>query len=115
MMYVLSEPTKYTFNKVGIKGKIYPMNSLTDKTKFLIIETDSGHETEIKQKESDFIYYILEGHGYFQIEGHKEKCKKGDLIVIPAGNKFYYKGKLKMLLNSTPPWNEQQEETIKKV
>jgi mannose-6-phosphate isomerase-like protein (cupin superfamily) len=55
----------------------------------------------------------LEGHGYFQIEGQKEDCVKGDLVVIPAGKKFIYKGKMKLLLNTTPPWTESQEDTIK--
>ena len=77
-----------------------------------LIEAETGHETTIIEHECDFIYYILDGQGYFVVDGEKEECKIGDLVVIPAGKKFTYKGRLKMLLNVTPPWREEQEETV---
>jgi len=61
---------------------------------------------------SDFIYYILEGEGYFEINDQKERCIKGDLVVIPAGSKFKYIGKFKMLLITTPAFYPEQEETL---
>jgi mannose-6-phosphate isomerase-like protein (cupin superfamily) len=80
----------------------------------VLVETEQGHETIIIEHKSDFIYYILEGNGYFVINDDKETCSQGDLVVIPAGTKFTYKGKLKMLLSCTPPWKEEQEETPNK-
>lgn len=71
-----------------------------------------GHETEIIEHECDFIYYILEGSGYFMINGVKENCVAGNLVVIPKSSRFTYKGKLKMIVTSTPPWKEDQEETL---
>ena len=50
--------------------------------------------------------------GWFEIDGTKEVCSKGELVVIPAGRKFTYKGKLTLLLIDTPPWREDQEETV---
>lgn len=111
-MYVIKKPDKDSFEKVGIKGKIFPISSLTKKTQFVLIETRFGHETKIIEKESDFIYYVLQGKGYFEVDGEREKCETGDLVVIPAGRTFSYKGKLKMLLSSNPPWREEQEETV---
>ena len=112
-MFVIKEPSNFSFEKVGIKGKIFSTSELTQKAEFVLIETETGHETMIRERECVFIYYILVGHGYFEIEGQKEECAKGDLVVIPAGKKFIYKGKMKLLLNCTPPWSESQEETIK--
>jgi len=111
-MHIIKEPEEYSFKKVGIRGKNFPTDKLSDKAGFLIIETDAGHETTIVEHKCDFIYYILEGKGYFVIEDKKEECSKGDLVVIPAGKKFIYKGKLKMLLCSTPPWWEEQEDVV---
>ncbi|MFA6376535.1 MAG: hypothetical protein WCX69_04020 [Candidatus Paceibacterota bacterium] len=111
-MFVIKEPKDYSFEKFGIKGKIFPSSDLTAKTRFVLIETKRGHETTIRQRECDFCYYILEGNGYFEINGASEDCAAGDLVVIPASNKFTYKGKMKMLLNCTPPWREEQEETV---
>jgi mannose-6-phosphate isomerase-like protein (cupin superfamily) len=112
-MFVIKEPKDFSFEKVGIKGKIFQSSDLTSKTRFVLVKTETGHETTIRQQECDFIYYILEGNGYFEIDGQRENCSVGDLVVIPAGRKFTYKGKMKLLLNTTPPWSESQEETIK--
>lgn len=111
-MYVLKEPKEISFEQVGIKGKLFPMQDITNKTQYFLVDTETGHETTIIEHKSDFIYYILSGDGYFIINDSKEDCSAGDLVVIPAGAKFTYKGKLKMITTSTPPWKEEQEETI---
>lgn len=111
-MYVIKEPKEFSFQKAGIKGKIFPISPLTRKTEYFLVETEKGHETVIVEHTSDFIYYILEGKGYFVIDGEKESCRAGDLVVIPAGKTFTYKGNLKMIATSTPLWREDQEETL---
>ena len=103
-MFVIKEPSKYHIDKVGIKGKIFPINNLISSVEYFLVETPIGHESSIIEHKCDFIYYILDGNGYFIINNIKEKCKQGDLVVIPAGNTFTYKGKLKMITTSTPPW-----------
>jgi mannose-6-phosphate isomerase-like protein (cupin superfamily) len=111
-MYVLPEPSTTSFEKVGIQGKIFPSQELISSSEFVVVSTETGHETTIIEHESDFMYYILQGEGIFEIDGNSEKCATGNLVVVPAGNKFSYKGKLKMLLAVTPPWREEQEETL---
>lgn len=111
-MYVIKEPKKHTFQKVGISGKIFPTSQLSSKTQYFLVETEKGHETTIIEHDSDFVYYVLEGNGFFEIENVREQCSKGDLVVVPAESKFTYKGKLKMIASSTPPWREKQEETL---
>lgn len=111
-MYVFNEPDKLSFDRVGIKGRIFPIAPLTTRIQYFLVDTETGHETTIIEHACDFIYYILEGDGYFVINDTKETCKKGDLIVIPPDSKFTYKGKLKMLVTSTPPWSADQEETL---
>lgn len=109
--HVFPEPQVDSFNRVGVRGKIFETKSLTTKTQVLIIETQTGHQTTIIEKACDFSYYILEGSGLFIINGTEEPCRVGDLVVIPAGTKFTYKGRLKMLLNVTPPFTPEQEVT----
>ncbi|HUS25969.1 MAG TPA: cupin domain-containing protein [Nevskiaceae bacterium] len=111
-MYVIHEPSEHSFDKVGIQGKIFPARGLTESLNFVRISTETGHETKIIEHESTFCYYVLEGEGYFEINDQREDCAKGDLVVIPAGAPFIYKGKLEMLLVNNPPWREEQEETI---
>ena len=111
-MYVIKEPKGLSFDKAGIKGKIFPASDLTSKTQYFLVETEKGHATKIIEHESDFIYYVLEGKGHFEINDQKENCQPGNLVVVPAGSPFTYKGKLKMIATSTPPWKEEQEETL---
>ncbi|MFA6376687.1 MAG: hypothetical protein WCX69_04785 [Candidatus Paceibacterota bacterium] len=111
-MFVIKEPKDYRFDKIGHKGKIFPMRESTGKTQFVLMEVEKKLENVIRQRECDFCYYILEGKGYFEINGMREECETGNLVIIPSGNKFTFGGKMKMLLNCTPPWNEVQEETV---
>lgn len=110
--YVLKAPKDYSFEKVGIKGKKFSVVDITKRTGVCVIETEKGHETTIIEHKCDFIYYILEGKGYFVIDDKKEGCVKGELVVIPAGSKFRYEGRLKMLLITTPAFYPEQEETL---
>lgn len=110
--HVLRLPMDYTFEKVGIKGKKYTVADITKSTGVCHIETETGHSTTIIEHKCDFIYYILDGDGIFLIDDLKENCEQGDLIIIPAGTKFKYIGKLKMLLITTPAFYPEQEETL---
>lgn len=111
-MYVFHLPKEYSFEKVGIKGKNFSTEELSKKAKFSIIETEQGHETRIREKECIFVYYILERKGSFEIEGQKEECRKGDLVVIPNNLAFRYTGTMRMLLITIPWWYPEQEETL---
>lgn len=110
--HVLKLPSTYSFEKVGIKGKKFSVADVTQKTGICQIETEVGHETTIIEHECDFIYYVLEGEGYFVIDNQSENCIKGDLVVVPAGTKFRYVGNLKMLLITTPAFYPEQEEAL---
>lgn len=110
--HVLKKPQEYSFEKVGIKGKKFSVADITSRTGVCFIETEKGHESTIIEHECDFIYFILEGEGYFEINGERENCLKDDLVVIPAESKFRYVGLLKMLLITTPSFYPEQEETL---
>ncbi|MDD3191082.1 MAG: hypothetical protein PHI66_05360 [Candidatus Pacebacteria bacterium] len=88
MPFVFHSPDDYSFEKVGIKGKIFDTKFLSDEIEFSVIEVEKGHETKIIEKECIFSYFILEGYGSFEIEGVAEKCTKGDLVLIPRNTVF---------------------------
>jgi mannose-6-phosphate isomerase-like protein (cupin superfamily) len=112
MQYIFHLPSEYSFEKVGIKGKIFNTKNLSGEVEFSIIETKKGHETKIIEKECIFSYYILEGSGIFEIDGQKDQCGESDLVVIPKGIPFQYSGTMKMLLISVPWWFPEQEVTL---
>ena len=110
--HILKQPLEYSFQKVGIKGRKFSVKDILSSTGICIIETEEGHQTKILEHKCDFIYYILEGEGYFEIDNQKENFVSGDLVVIPAGSTFTYKGKCRMILITTPQFYPEQEETI---
>jgi mannose-6-phosphate isomerase-like protein (cupin superfamily) len=111
-MHIYNEPKDYSFIKVGIKGKKFLSNESGINAGIAIIETETGHETTIIEHKCDFIYYVLEGTGYFEINGVKEDFSKGNLVIIPHGSAFTYKGNAKFLLVTSPPFFPEQEETV---
>ena len=113
MSYVIHHPSQPTFSRVDVTGTIFPTTDLIHSTEFLLIETKIGHETTIIEEACDFCYFILEGSGYFIVKGQKETCEVGDLVIIPKGTPFTYKGQLKILLSVTPPFYPEQEVVVK--
>lgn len=111
-MPVFTLPKQYSFVKVGIKGKRLDGRDVNNKAGFCLIETEKGHKTKIIEHECDFNYFILKGRGYFRINGKKEVCRQGNLVIVPKNSVFDYRGKLKMLLVTTPPFWPEQEETL---
>ena len=112
MKHVFKLPDEYTFKKEGIRGTNFDSINLSDKAKFAVIETETGHGNKIREKECSFFYYILEGEGNFEVNGEIEECQKGNLIVIPSGSVFKYTGKMKLFLTTIPFWYPEQEETL---
>lgn len=110
--HVVPEPKEISFTKFGHTGKIFPQKNLTNKASFCLINTENGLEVKIIEHQCDFIYYILKGKGYFEIDGQKENCSVGDLVIIPAGKIFTFKGNLQMFLTITPPFFPEQDETL---
>ncbi len=103
------------FNKVGIKGWVYGLKKQYPKVNIALIKTKGGHQTIIKSKKHPWIYFILDGSGKFWIDGKFFNCGKDDLIFVPKNIPFYYKGDLKMLLITVPPWEDKYEVTLGKV
>jgi mannose-6-phosphate isomerase-like protein (cupin superfamily) len=111
--YVSSEPRAWNFDKLGHRGKLFTPSDALESTSHLIVEIDGQLPSWLRQNECDFVYYVLKGRGQFFIEDREEACARGDLIRVPKGSKFTYKGhRLRMLLTSTPPWWETQEQVL---
>lgn len=108
MQYVYHEPDEYGFkDRDGHDGKFFGTSS--NKTQHLIIESKDKLAVELTQNKAEFDYYVIEGRGYFVINGDKQDVTKGDLIVVPPGTRYTFGGQLKMLLINTPKWSADQE------
>jgi len=110
-MNVFKKPARVSFEKPGITGRIFESIGIAPSAEFFTVETTTGHETTIRQRECDFFDYVLEGAGCFIIDGHNQSCTVGDLIAVPHGTWFRYEGTMSLFAASVPPWRAEQEDT----
>ena len=75
----------------------------------MIIECSDKLTVSLTQQKTEFNYFVIEGTGYFVLNGNRHEVSKSDLVVIPAGTKYTFGGSLKMLLINTPKWSAEQE------
>lgn len=100
-------------SKFGIDLDIYPS---VDDCGIVLVSTKEGHNQEFYDKESTFTYIILDGAGTFFLDDEEVAVAKGDCLSIEPKTRIYYKGKLDMILITTPAWRPENEvETRKSV
>jgi len=68
-----------------------------------------GRVTNEKCKE---VCYIIEGSGKIVIEDKEIIIDKGDLVLIEAGEKYYWDGDLTMFVSCTPAWYPEQHKEV---
>jgi len=104
-----------TIEKRGVKMRIYTTKSDCSNAAVLYQETETGHAEEFMHEKSNFIYYILEGSGTWVVEDNEHKVKAGDVIIVPAGKRFWFRGNLKQICITAPAWEAQYEHHIRDV
>lgn len=96
--------------KVGISLDVYP--DVSD-CGLVIITTEKGHNSEFVNKRSTFTYIVIDGEGLFFLDDEEVSVAKGDSISIEPNTRIYYKGKLKLVLITTPAWRQEDETIIR--
>ncbi len=56
--------------------------------------------------------YIIKGSGRVVIEGREVKFSEGDLILIDAGEKYFWEGSTIMFMPCTPAWYPEQYKEV---
>jgi len=49
------------------------------------------------------------------IEDVEYPAKAGDVVIVPAGKRFYYRGALKQVCVTAPAWEEEFEVHVRNV
>lgn len=101
--------------KHGVLMRIYTTKKDSSNAAILYQETEKGHMEEFVHEKSDFMYYILEGRGAWIVEGREYEVQAKDVVVVPAGKRFWFKGKLKQICITSPAWEEQYERHIRDI
>lgn len=101
--------------KHGVSMMIYTTKKDSSNAAVLYQETVKGHMEEFVHEKSDFMYYILEGRGTWIVEDREYEVQAKDVVVVPAGKRFWFKGNLKQLCITSPAWEEQYERHIRDI
>lgn len=96
----------FKLEKFSIKLDVYPA---VGNCGVVVVETETGHNQEFYDKVSTFNYIILEGSGSFFLNDEEVKVVQGNFISIEPNTRLYYKGKMKLILITTPPWQAENE------
>jgi mannose-6-phosphate isomerase-like protein (cupin superfamily) len=78
-------------------------------------ETQSGHTEEFYHDTSAFIFYIIEGRGTWVIEDEAFPVEATDVVIVPPGARFYYRGALKQVCITAPAWDPKHEHHVANV
>jgi mannose-6-phosphate isomerase-like protein (cupin superfamily) len=102
-------------SKSGVDMWIYATPPETADIALVYQETKTGHAEEFRHTKSAFVYFIIEGAGEWVIEGEAYPVQASDVVVIPAGKQFYFRGALKQICVTAPAWEHSFEEHIRSV
>ncbi|MCC4771070.1 cupin domain-containing protein [Methanosarcina sp. DH2] len=95
--------------------RIYTTKDECKSAAVLYQETEAGHAEEFVHEKSDFFYYILEGSGIWVVEDREFEVRAGDVVVVPAGKRFWFRGNLKQICITAPAWEEKYERHIRDI
>ena len=104
-----------SIEKHGVKMRIY--NGIDDCAQAAVAyqETERGHGEEFFHEKSHFIYYIIEGTGTWIIEDSEFSVAAGDVVIVPPGKRFYFRGTLKQVCITAPAWEAGGERHVRYV
>ncbi len=111
MVYTAAEA--FAIEKHGVRMRIFNSSGQCPQAAVVLQETDSGHAEEFYHEKSAFIYYIIEGAGTWIIEDQEYSAAAGDVVIVPPGKRFYFRGKLRQLCITAPAWEEQYEKHVR--
>lgn len=103
------------FEKQGVTMRVYNSKEQCENAAIVYQETSVGHSEEFYHTKSHFIFYIIEGEGTWYIEDEPYNVASGDVVIIPPGKRFYYKGTLKQVCITSPAWEAEFEHHVRDI
>lgn len=71
---------------------------------------ETGYEVDEKV---EGCWYVEQGTGVIWIGGNEYNIEPGDVILVPANDKFYIRGeRLRLIVSSSPLWYPEQHKHI---
>ena len=109
IIMIYKKENAFAIEKHGVRMRIYNGKDQCPQAAVAYQETDTGHAEEFLHETSWFIYYIIEGSGSWVIEDREHAVAAGDVVIVPPGKRFYFRGTLKQVCVTSPAWEEARE------
>lgn len=111
MIYKRADALKLA--KHGVDMWVYDTANGCSHAAVVYQETKMGHAEEFYHDCSAFVFYIIEGSGIWVIEDEEFPVEASDVVVVPPGKRFYYRGALKQVCITAPAWDAEHEHHIR--
>lgn len=69
-------------------------------------------ENRVVNEISNELAYVCEGEGKVVINHKEYLLSAGDVVIIEAGEKYYWEGKLKLVMSCRPIWQKEQHKIV---
>lgn len=69
-------------------------------------------EGRVVNNESDELAYVLQGNGRIVINHEEHSLSEGDVVVIDAGEKYFWDGNMRVFMTCQPAWSQEQHELV---
>jgi mannose-6-phosphate isomerase-like protein (cupin superfamily) len=69
-------------------------------------------ECRVVNQQCDELAYIFEGEGKIVINQEEHQLSAGDVVLIEAGEKYFWEGNMKLFLSCRPAWNKEQHKIV---
>lgn len=56
--------------------------------------------------------YVINGEGKIVVNDEEMKVAHGDVLVVEAGERYYWQGELTLFISCTPAWYPEQHKQI---
>jgi mannose-6-phosphate isomerase-like protein (cupin superfamily) len=112
---IIKKESAIEFEKQGVTMRVYNSKEQCPEASIVYQETLGGHHEEFYHSKSNFIFYIIEGSGTWFIEDDPHDVESGDVIIIPPGTRFFYKGTLKQICITAPAWEQEYEHHVRDI
>lgn len=62
--------------------------------------------------QSKMLVYVIDGVGKIVVESEVVELKKGDVVSVESGEKYFWDGHLTLFIASTPAWSPDQYQEV---
>ena len=108
MTYTHSLPEAPSFDGKGLFGYSFGPLQKKDVDVYYVV-VDGGHDTFMVSRKITRIYYVLEGNGYFTIDGRRHDVSAGVLVEVPPKVEYSYSGHMKLVVFASPAWSARND------